>query len=183
MTLLEFLEYFDFEYRLYDDGSEKWIGLIDTQNANLGGIEEERFPNDEFGVEMILDRLDIYYEDYIFNDLQWIFEHECNIDTSTMTWLDMYQKAKELNLNSYTKILKYIFEGKRLVLDNEGIEVVKEYDTYNIQFNVNGKFDETQFDVMKNEDKDVTLMNLFMDFCKENGFSNVEVLTIEKVKE
>ena len=74
MNLAEFLDYFDFSYEKIqndfkdpenDDESEVYA-LIDNQHANLGGIENERFST----IPAIIDRLDIYYVDYIYRDLE-----------------------------------------------------------------------------------------------------------------
>ena len=59
MTFNEFLNYFDFEYKKYPDG----YGLIDTQKANLGDIEDERFGCAGEMVERLADG--IYGEDYL----------------------------------------------------------------------------------------------------------------------
>ena len=74
MNLAEFLDYFDFSYEKIqndfkdpenDDEGEVYA-LIDNQHANLGGIENERFST----IPAIIDRLDIYYVDYIYRDLE-----------------------------------------------------------------------------------------------------------------
>ena len=56
---------------------------------------------------------------------------------------------------------------------------------YNIGFTVNGVEDETQFDTrFKEYDHAVVdLMNLFLDFIKENEFENIQIDYIEKVAE
>jgi hypothetical protein len=66
MTVTEFLNAFDFDYETgYSDEFEKpcWK-LIDLQGANLGGIEDDEF----FGIDGIVDRLDIYYDDYLLDE-------------------------------------------------------------------------------------------------------------------
>ena len=74
MNLAEFLDYFDFSYEKIqndfkdpenDDEGEVYA-LIDNQHANLGDIENERFST----IPAIIDRLDIYYVDYIYRDLE-----------------------------------------------------------------------------------------------------------------
>lgn len=128
MTLTEFLSYFDFDYCIYEDGEEKKIGLIDNQGANLGGIEEERYNASEEGVIGIIDRLDIYYKDYIFDGLEDVLEYEHNIDISNMSWEDLYNKVKELNLGYDMDIMPYIFGDKKLELDFDKKEIKKESD-------------------------------------------------------
>ncbi len=124
MTLTEFVDYFDFDYCLYDSGKELLIGLIDNQGANLGDIEQDRFLNNKEGVLDIIDRLETYYEDYIFNDLEIELE-ENGIDTSNMSWKDMYNATKKLDCGS--EIMDYIFGNKEVILDSQDKEIVKEY--------------------------------------------------------
>lgn len=121
LTLTEFLNYFDFDYVVYDDN---FIGLIDNQSANLGNIEEERYTNDAEGVLNIVNRLDTYYNDYIFIPLQEVLEEEHNIDTDKMSWKELYEIVKALKLDYDMDILPYVFSEKEIVLDSEmkGIE-------------------------------------------------------------
>lgn len=64
----EMLDVMEFELVKYDDG----FGVIDLQGGNLGDIESDRFEN----AGQIMDRLDIYLEDYYFTDLDEAWEHE-----------------------------------------------------------------------------------------------------------
>lgn len=50
----------------YDEEYEGQWSLVDLQGANLGGIEQDRFKS----AAEIVDRLDIYIKDYIFDDLE-----------------------------------------------------------------------------------------------------------------
>lgn len=127
MTLTDFLNYFDFDYCLYDNGKEKNIGLIDLQKANLGDIEGDRYEASEDGVKSIIDRLDIYYEDYIFNGLEETLEQEHNIDVSNMSWKDLYNKVQELDLGYDMDIMPYIFGDKEIKLDIDNKEIQEEY--------------------------------------------------------
>ena len=85
MKLRKFLEYFDFDYCY--EGDE--IALIDQTGANLGDIESERFPKDD--LLSIVDRLDIYYKDYIFDDLA----EKYGVDPGD--WHTIYKKAIQKN--------------------------------------------------------------------------------------
>lgn len=58
----EMLEYMEFRLVKYPDGT---FGLIDLQGGNLGNIEDDRFDN----ALQLLDRLDIYYDDYFINPI------------------------------------------------------------------------------------------------------------------
>ena len=53
------------DYNKYTDEYGHW-SLIDSQGANLGDIESDRFKN----ARDILDRMDIYIHDYIIEDLE-----------------------------------------------------------------------------------------------------------------
>jgi hypothetical protein len=76
MTVTDFLNNFDFDYEvdLDESGYPCWK-LIDLQDAYLGSIGEDEFNS----IGSIVDRLDIYYDDYLF-DGEWIgdFEAEFN---------------------------------------------------------------------------------------------------------
>ena len=83
MTVSEFLNGFDFDYEVgYSDEFEKpcWK-LIDLQGANLGGIEDDEF----FSIDGIVDRLGIYYDDYL------LYEDESSDDYNVL--LDEMIKA------------------------------------------------------------------------------------------
>lgn len=58
----EMLEYMEFRLVKYPDGT---FGLVDLQGGNLGNIEDDRFDN----AVQLLDRLDIYYDDYFINPI------------------------------------------------------------------------------------------------------------------
>ena len=65
--------------------------IYDRQGANLGNIEEDRFDN----ARQILDRMEIYIIDYIFEDLENCWDEEVNEDYpyghpwSTEEWLKL----------------------------------------------------------------------------------------------
>lgn len=62
MKLREFLDTFDFSFYLDPEGYH----LVDKQGVGLGGIETETFHS----VPEIVDRLSVYYHDYIYEDLR-----------------------------------------------------------------------------------------------------------------
>lgn len=66
MRLSEFLNYFDFDYKIVDGQ----MRFVDLQGANLGDIEEERWCLGEHFFEGIVDRMHIYINDYILRDLE-----------------------------------------------------------------------------------------------------------------
>lgn len=102
MSLSSFLENFDFKYEHNKDNK---IELIDTQGANLGDIESEKFD----GVLGVLDRLDIYYHDYIYEDLCDAFKYEGEEDYSKiLEWLDAQED--KTYLNHHIALVKCILE-------------------------------------------------------------------------
>lgn len=103
MKLGKFLEYFEFDYKIIDNE----IKLIDNLNANLGDIESERFPKDN--LSSIVDRLDIYYKDYIFDDLAEKY------DVDPDDWQVIYKKAIKEN-DSSLEYLKVIMGDAELIL-------------------------------------------------------------------
>lgn len=125
MTLRDFLNYFEFDYHLevlsedseYFSKGDKVIKLDDLQHANLGNIESEEFEYSQFGVNDIVSRLTSYEEDYVINGLQETLLKEHNIDTSDMTWEEIYHKLIELNLDYDMDILPYIVGKKELVFE------------------------------------------------------------------
>lgn len=76
MTVTDFLNNFDFDYEVSSDEFDNpcWK-LIDLQDAYLGNIGEDEFDS----VESILDRLDRYYDDYLF-DGEWIEDYEAEFN-------------------------------------------------------------------------------------------------------
>ena len=89
MTLTEFLNEFDFGvHKMRDESGEIIYKLEDFQKANLGNIEDEKF----YDIECILDRLDIYYEDYLLDDIEFQLDELAQIigDKSIETkWYDL----------------------------------------------------------------------------------------------
>lgn len=77
MTVTEFLNEFDFDYEVkHSDEFDKpcWV-LIDLQGAYLGNIGDDEF----FDIETIVDRLDIYYDDYLM-DGEWVENWEATLE-------------------------------------------------------------------------------------------------------
>lgn len=105
MRLKKFLEYFEFDYRYEDE----YIALVDITEANLGDIESERFSKDN--LSSIVDCLDIYYKDYIFDDLA----EEYGVDPDD--WQAIYQKAIKKNDPSL-EYLKVIMGDEKVTLFN-----------------------------------------------------------------
>ena len=93
MELREFLNYFNFDYYFFNDEGEKEIKLIDLAGCNLGGIEKDSFPLSEDGMMAIIERLEIYEEDYIFDFLK------CNVAKKGIlpsdNWQTLFAQADE----------------------------------------------------------------------------------------
>lgn len=66
MTLRTILSIIDFDY---DITTENQIVLIDKQGANLGGIEQEKFDITDDICMRIIDTLDTYFTDSIYDDI------------------------------------------------------------------------------------------------------------------
>lgn len=90
-----FLNTIEFQLIKYPDG---W-GLVDQQDGNLGNIESERFEN----ALLLIDRLDIYIQDYFVSDIE-----EALGSQQFENWEAMVEAAKE-RLDS-ADLEKYRFE-------------------------------------------------------------------------
>lgn len=76
----QFLNTIEFRLVKYPDG---W-GLIDKQGANLGSIESDRF----YDAATVIDRLDIYTEDYFVDDIQE------NMEKRVDDWSELVSEAR-----------------------------------------------------------------------------------------
>ena len=125
MTLTEFLSYFEFDYRLYDNGENIKIGLIDLTETNLADIESERYYATSTGILWLLDRLDSYYKDYIFKELEERITNKGLIPANT--WEGLWQQAIVYKIDFYgEELMSYIFGEKELEKDFAEKEKVKE---------------------------------------------------------
>lgn len=119
MDLKKFLSYFDFDYDIVppggkyedrirqglledgdlspDDISKDLICLIDKQGAYFGNIGKDRFPINRESVEKIINRMEIYIQDYVFDEFITALEDR-DIDTSNMSLGEMIAKCKYLNV-------------------------------------------------------------------------------------
>ena len=85
----DFMDLTEFSLVKYRDG---W-GLIDNQGVNIGDIQSDRFDT----AQEIFDRMDIYFNDYIYSELKetWIksgFDEESH-PTMANDWLK-YREAR-----------------------------------------------------------------------------------------
>lgn len=116
MTLRELLSYIDFDAELDECGE---IRLIDKQDAYLGTIGEERWKATQDSVSDVIDRMDIYWHDYVIIPL--CKDMNCE---EPYNWQDLYKKAVDFYGNDVDKntILKYLIHPDLVVLDEELIK-------------------------------------------------------------
>ena len=125
MSLRELLNYVDFDYEIiknynkdYTDGYERGVDLIrliDLQNAYLGDIADFRAElNSKTAIEDIIDRLEIYWNDYEISPL------EAELDVfNCRTWEELYKLAKEKygeDIDNNT-ILGYLLDSSNIYIE------------------------------------------------------------------
>jgi len=118
-TLRAFLSYFDFDYVVYTNDNKQeasWrktqiangdlfedmenarlLGLIDKQGGDLGHIEGDRFPLENDLVERIIDRMDIYVNDYVISEFEQALK-ERKFNTSKYNLHEMFLLCKGLGV-------------------------------------------------------------------------------------
>lgn len=119
MNLVDFLARLDFEYEICtandpdeeahrlrlvekgelaeEDVKKPLLRLIDCQGVNLAGIEEERFTLDAGLIERLVERLDIYVNDYGISDFEASIE-ERGVKADGMDLAALVEKAQELGI-------------------------------------------------------------------------------------
>lgn len=125
MSLRELLNYVDFDYEIIKNDNEDYtdefergvelIRLIDLQDVYLGNIAEFRVEAKyELAIACIIDRLEIYWNDYVITDL----EEDLNVD-STNNWNELYKLAKEKygkEVDNNT-ILGYLLDSSNIYIE------------------------------------------------------------------
>lgn len=125
MSLRELLNYVEFDYEIIKNDNEDYtdefergvelIRLIDLQDVYLGNIAEFRVEaKGELAIACIIDRLEIYWNDYVITDL----EEDLNVD-STNNWNELYKLAKEKygkEVNNNT-ILGYLLDSSNIYIE------------------------------------------------------------------
>lgn len=119
MTLTDFLSIFEFDYTIITSNDNmKYLKLIDLTGANLGDIESECFDISNEGFLAIIDRLDNYIQDYIFDELSEDLETKYNLEVDKTSWKEMVKLANELHIHyAFEELVPYIFLEKELKLD------------------------------------------------------------------
>lgn len=99
---LEFLDMTEFYLRKrIDEKDNECFSLVDGQRADLGDIESEKF----YSASEILDRMEIYEDDYIIKDLEECAQSE-NIELQYNMWSDLlkYRGLMENNEGDFDLI-------------------------------------------------------------------------------
>lgn len=115
MTLRELLNYIEFDAEL-DENKE--IKLVDLQGVYLGDIGECRYEPTKDSVRVIIERCEIYWNDYVIEPLEEDIDCESNL-----TWNELYTEAvkyygSEEETDKCT-ILKYLVNPELVELDKE----------------------------------------------------------------
>lgn len=114
MSLRELLSYIDFDYEIENSK----IKLVDLQDVYLGNIADFRVElNDEYAVCAIIDRMEIYWNDYVISDL----EEDLNVD-NYKDWEELYRIAQEKYNEDVDKctILGYLVNYSNVYIEEKG---------------------------------------------------------------
>ena len=125
MSLRELLNYVDFDYEIIKNDNEDYtdefergielIRLIDLQDAYLGDIAEFRVEAKyEYAIACIIDRLEIYWIDYVIT----ILEGDLRIE-GDYTWEELYFKAckKYGDKVDNNTILGYLLDSSNIYIE------------------------------------------------------------------
>ena len=125
MSLRELLNYVDFDYEIIKNNGEdytdeyergvKLIKLIDLQGAYLGDISDFSVElNSESAIQDIVDRLEIYWNDYVIESL----ERDLRIEDA-YTWEELYFKAckKYGDKVDNNTILGYLLDSSNIYIE------------------------------------------------------------------
>lgn len=125
MSLRELLCYVDFDYEIIKNDGEDYtdefergielIKLIDSQGAYLGNIADFRVElNSETAINDIVDRLEIYWGDYVIT----ILEGDLRIE-GDYTWEELYFKAckKYGDKVDNNTILGYLLDSSNIYIE------------------------------------------------------------------
>ena len=123
MTLRQMLNVVDFDYKIT---TENQIALIDKHGANLGGIEQERWNITNDVCMLIIDRLDMYFTDYIYYDIieecKDCFDNEDPFDGDwKLMWLWLLDTEREKIPNTISKfemsVVYYVLNPTDLIIE------------------------------------------------------------------
>lgn len=92
----DFLSITEFKLIKYKDG----FGLEDLQGGNLGNIEADRFDS----AEEIIDRMDVYVQDYFITDIEELLEDVYDVEAPTYwCYEDLLEFARPIMENGSHK--------------------------------------------------------------------------------
>lgn len=125
MSLRELLNYVDFDYEIIKNDNEDYtdefergielIRLIDLQDVYLGNIAEFRVEAKyELAIACIIDRLEIYWNDYVITDLK----EDLDVD-DYINWNELYKLAQEKygkDVDNNT-ILGYLLDSSSIYIE------------------------------------------------------------------
>lgn len=125
MSLKELLCYVDFDYEIIKNDNEDYtdeyergvelIKLIDLQDVYLGDIAGFRVRvDDKLAIECIIDRLEIYWNDYVIEPLK----EDLRIE-DVYTWEELYFKAckKYGDKVDNNTILGYLLDSSNIYIE------------------------------------------------------------------
>lgn len=136
MSATDFFDSFDFTiYKSTDEDGDPCYKLRDKQGANLGDIEDDTFQS----ISDAVNRLDMYYEDYIINDLSEIAPELSGLHSGN--YEDVFNKIKDMDktadghsVRGHKALLYYILHPEQLKDDvrelTESKKLKEGYDYY-----------------------------------------------------
>lgn len=111
MDLKELLSLIDFDFYIEDDK----IKLKDLQGANLGNIEDEEWEIYPEVVSALIDRLEVYWQDYIIRDIFELLKEsnlckteKINFDDNYLSLSNVLEKLDKDKFSFHIKILKIL---------------------------------------------------------------------------
>lgn len=117
MFLSEFLNYFDFDYKVVNGQ----IRLVDLQEVYLGDIGECRYGFSDDDKASLVDRLDIYIKDYVTDDLEEQLKEAGVENTASLSLGEMAEVAKEKDVYFDSEIVEVILNPSSLKIGKEKI--------------------------------------------------------------
>lgn len=128
LTLKEFMNYFNLTYKIIDDN----LYFFDSEDTNIE--THPPYDIDEIGIANLINDLNGYYEKYIFKDLSLKLAYTHHVDTSNMSYIQMYEYVKTHNLDYYMDIMPYLFGEKKLNIEelNDNTQFEEYIDVFEI---------------------------------------------------
>lgn len=129
----QYMDLTEFTLVKYLDG---W-GIYDNQGANLGDIESDRFEN----AADMFDRMDVYIEDYFFNDLEDELDaYEVDMEGRKFPWSAYDWLELRNDVHFYNKNKKY-------------------FDDHGFDFDI--------LDMIANHEDEIDLENVYYEMAEE----------------